>query len=564
MRLCNLIFLLAISWPLVLSGQTLEWSTRFGGTSVDDGTDFVISESGNLYATGYFKFTASFGLDSVFETLTSVGNDDVFVLKLDSLGSLKWAKRFGGFGRDRGFAIAIDSHENVYVGGQFYGEADLDPSLDTFSVHAYSLNNVDWYDGFVSKFDSAGNFITGYQLGGSSGNIADLLVDSENNLYVTGSFSDTSDLDPGPDTLLTSTGWGFCSFIQKLTQELELLWVKHWGGWFVNSSWVHSESLILDSLGHLYCMGSFSGPIDFNPEVDTFLIGGDGSFLSKFDDEGSFKWVNENVGANSVTTDNLGNLYLIGAITANTDIDPGPNIFNLSSNGGTDIYISKIDSSANLVWAVSMGGTANEWGRSIQLTDANDILFSGTYYDTFDIDPGTDSLILTPPSAGYVAKLNSSLTIDWAVNLGSTIGDFPGTIKYVSPNVIYTYGHFMETGDFDPDTEQFEMTSEGHWDVFIHKMTDSKEINSATPPFPNLKLFSVYPNPSNGYFELEFDPSMRPRTIIVWDSNGSMISEQHVYQETRVSVRIDGPRAVYFIEVIDVDDTRYIRKIVRQ
>lgn len=536
---------------------------RFGGTSIEDGTDIAISESGHVYATGYFKFDAGFGIDSLEQTVTSNGHDDVFLLKLDSLGSVEWIRSFGGTGRDRGKAIAIDSYENVYVGGQFFGEVDLDPGLDTFNVQGYSSNSVDWFDGFVSKFDSSGNFIHGYQLGGTSGNVSDLIIESDDDFYVTGSFNDTSDLDPGIDTLFASCNWGSASFIQKLDNEFELIWAKHWGGWAINSSSVHANYLIPDSFGNILCAGSFSGPIDFNPEEDTLLLNGNGGFLSKFDSEGNFVWVNEEIAASSIVPDHEGNLYLAGSFTGVADIDPSGDVFHLNSNGGSDIFVSKIDSSANLIWALSMGGGANERIYSLQRTTENELIFSGTYYDAFDIDPGIDSLVLTPPSAGYIGKIDSSLDLEWAVNIGSTIGDVPAVIRHVRPNSIYTIGHFMGTGDFDPETTSVEMTSFGHWDVFIHKMTYEDDDLSTIYELDNI-TFHVYPNPSNGTYELEFGSRMQPDRVKIWNSSGLLVSEIDVEENTiKLQVTIEGSSGVYYLEVIDAFGTKAIRKVIK-
>jgi hypothetical protein len=63
-------------------------------------------------------------------------------------------------------------------------------------------------------------------------------------------------------------------------------------------------------------------------------------------------------GGRSVTIDNQGSVYIAGSFTGTVDFNPGPNIFNLTSAGGNDIFVCKLDSSRNFVWAKSMGGTA--------------------------------------------------------------------------------------------------------------------------------------------------------------------------------------------------------------
>jgi hypothetical protein len=59
----------------------------------------------------------------------------------------------------------------------------------------------------------------------------------------------------------------------------------------------------------------------------------------------------------SVTVDNLGNVYTVGQHYYTVDFDPGPDTFNLTSAGSYDIFIQKLDTAGNLLWAKSVGGS---------------------------------------------------------------------------------------------------------------------------------------------------------------------------------------------------------------
>ena len=68
----------------------------FGGTGDDYGRSVAVDSSGNVYTTGYFSGTSEFDPGSGTSDLTSNGDEDVFVSKLDSSGYLVWAKNLGG------------------------------------------------------------------------------------------------------------------------------------------------------------------------------------------------------------------------------------------------------------------------------------------------------------------------------------------------------------------------------------------------------------------------------------------------------------------------------------
>src|SRR6185503_14123618 len=65
--------------------------------------------------------------------------------------------------------------------------------------------------------------------------------------------------------------------------------------------------------------------------------------------------------------DGSGNVYNMGWFTGTRDFDPSPGVFNLSSGGSQDMFISKLDANGNFVWARSMEGTGLIWSRAIAI-----------------------------------------------------------------------------------------------------------------------------------------------------------------------------------------------------
>ncbi len=157
------------------SGNWL-WATKAGGNDRDEGFAITTDFSGNSYVTGYFNGTASFG----GTTLTSSGQADIFVAKLDSSGNWLWAKKAGGTGEDYGYGIATDSSGNSYVTGYFMG---------TTSFGTTTLTSNGWDEIFVAKLDSIGNWLGAQQAGGINDDESyGIATDSSGNSYVTGSF----------------------------------------------------------------------------------------------------------------------------------------------------------------------------------------------------------------------------------------------------------------------------------------------------------------------------------------------------------------------------------------
>ncbi len=120
------------------------WAKQVGGTGADAGNDINIDISGGIYVTGYFSgFSVDFDPDTGITNLTGHGNEDIFVAKYDSVGSLSWARSMGSSATDMGNAIITDIMGDVYSTGLFKGICDFDPNAGVFNLSA--ISNQDAY-----------------------------------------------------------------------------------------------------------------------------------------------------------------------------------------------------------------------------------------------------------------------------------------------------------------------------------------------------------------------------------------------------------------------------------
>ncbi|MDD3577798.1 MAG: SBBP repeat-containing protein, partial [Candidatus Cloacimonetes bacterium] len=166
------------------------WAKKAGGSSYDYGYGIAVDSSGNSYVTGNFSDSAVFGST----TLTSSGDYDIFVAKIDSNGIWLWAQKAGGSNYDYGYGIAVDSSGNSYVTGYFSGSA---------SFGSTTLTSSGYEDIFVAKIDSNGIWLWAQKAGGSTYNYGyGIAVDSSGNSYVTGIFLYTASF--GSTTLTSS------------------------------------------------------------------------------------------------------------------------------------------------------------------------------------------------------------------------------------------------------------------------------------------------------------------------------------------------------------------------
>jgi hypothetical protein len=122
------------------------WAKRAGGTSYDESYAIAVDAAGNSYLSGLFSASATFGTYS----LTSDGDYDIFVAKLDPNGNWLWAKQAGGTLTDGSLAIAIDTGGNCYISGALSDTA-------TFGTSIFTSNGE--FDIFVAKLSPDGIFV---------------------------------------------------------------------------------------------------------------------------------------------------------------------------------------------------------------------------------------------------------------------------------------------------------------------------------------------------------------------------------------------------------------------
>jgi hypothetical protein len=91
------------------------WSKRFGDAEGQFTRDVAVDASGNVWLTGYFQGTADIGGGG----LTSMGDDDVLVAKLDAAGTHLHSDRFGDADDQVATALALDTAGAAFLAGYF-------------------------------------------------------------------------------------------------------------------------------------------------------------------------------------------------------------------------------------------------------------------------------------------------------------------------------------------------------------------------------------------------------------------------------------------------------------
>ncbi len=313
---------------------------QFGGM----GWGLEMDAAGNFLISGEFSGTKDFDPGVGTFMLTSAGNADIFVLKLDGSGNFLWAKQFGAASNDRSYHLAIDPSNNVIVTGEFYGTVDFDPGMGTSNV----TSGIGSTDCFILKLNEFGDFVWAIGFGGINNDRGyGICVDNNHDIYATGYFSGTADFDPGVGVAnLTASGNNTDVFVLKITGSGNYAWANSFGA---PSADDEGRDLLLDQNGNIQVAGSIHGTADFDPGTNVSSFTGTGYVVEYDGSNGNFVsafcFPEGNVIVHSFAIDEVGNRYLAGNFAGNglIDFDPGPGICSFKALGINDVFVAKID-----------------------------------------------------------------------------------------------------------------------------------------------------------------------------------------------------------------------------
>ncbi len=390
------------------------WAKSLGGTSTDYGYSIDTDAAGNVYTCGSFMSIADFDPGAGTFTLGSNGSVDGFVSKLDMNGNFLWAKKIGGPTPDEANSIKVDALGNVLNTGFYSNTVDFDPGPGTFTFNAFGTNNA-----YIQKLDGSGNFVWAKTFSTTANSIGrSIVLDGSGNIISAGSFDGILDLDPSSVTNTVASNGLDDIYISKLDASGNFVWGKSIGG--SNTDIVNS--IKTDGLGSIFLTGYFEGLCDFDPGASTYTLNSftaDHAYVLKLDPLGNFTWA-KNLGGSTSTTwgydltiDATNNVYTTGLFSGSSDFDPGMGTFSLTSAGSTDIYITKLNSLGDFLFADKIGNTGQDLGRSIHITTLNILYVSGYFQGTvdFDLGVGTSTLISGSGLKTYFAKYCINPTI---------------------------------------------------------------------------------------------------------------------------------------------------------
>ncbi len=505
----------------------IQWQNTIGGSDADFITALEATSDGGYILGGYSSSNISGD-----KTENSNGAIDMWIVKIDASGNISWQNTIGGTGDD--FLISIKQTSD---GGYIVGSgSDSNISGDK------TENSKGGLDYWILKLDTAGNIVWQKTYGGNMPEFDNHIMETADGGYFVGGYSDS---DISGDKTDPSNGqrdyWAL-----KLNSSGAIVWQNSIGG-----SLVDRPQAAFQTLDGGYIMGGFSTS-GISGDRSQPNQGGSDNWIVKLDASGNVQWEKAYGGNdNDVFRDMIQTIdggYLIGGYSkSNISGDKTEN-----SQGDYDYWILKLNSTGNLIWQNTIGGSGIDYVRDVKQLADGSYMIAGYSNSNITGDKIENS------NGGYdywLIKLNISGGIISQNSIGGT-GDESGGYILATPDGGFLMGS-SSTSNISGDKDA---NSEGLDDYWIFKTTAA--ILGVSQNNFGSKL-SVYPNPTNGKFIINLGETYPETQVVITTIMGQAVSNSTFKNQQMIDLEINGSAGIYFATLITPDGKRTTLKIIK-
>jgi hypothetical protein len=463
------------------SSGTYQYSRLIDGAANDYGWSVACDSSGNMYFSGeYLRSPIIYSVNTsnvsniigyLPQASGDTANAAAFVIKFDSSGNYNpvqrtspatFARIVDGTGNNNGFSVACDSSGNMYIGGSYDNSASTIKTQAGTGIATLPAPSS-FSSGFVSKFDSSGNYLYSRVVDGASSSddyVYSVACDSSGNMYLAGFYSigspiiryvNSSNVSTNISTLPVPIGT-YAAYVSKFDSS----------GTYQYSRVIDATSddfgysVACDSSNNMYLAGYYSGSAATIRYVNSSNVVSNvatlpttstkSTFVSKFDSSGTYQYSRVVDGSGddygySVACDSSNNIYVAGYYTTGSSTIRYVNSSNVVSNvatlpvpiGNLVAYVSKFDSSGTYQYSRIVDGTGSEIGYSVACDSSGNMYLAGFYS-------------IGSPIIRYV---NSSNVVSNVATLPAPLGSDVAFVSKFDSSGTYQYSRIVDGGQSD-------------------------------------------------------------------------------------------------------------------
>ena len=511
-KLYSFLFLLSVSTkaqvPLIV------WQNTIGGSSKDVLNSIKQCNDGGYILGGYS--TSNISGDKTENCQGGIIYGDYWIIKLDTAGNIQWQNTIGGSDEEQLFSVEQTTDGGYILGGISTSNISGDKTENSIGGN----NNNDYW---IIKLDGSGNIQWQNTIGGSSEEILCSVRQTADGGYVVGG-SSISNISG--DKIENS--WGdYDYWILKLDFAGNILWQNNIGGTGEDNLYTINQT----SDGG-FILGGASDSDSSGDKTENVLGNCTDYWIVKVDTIGNIQW------QNNISTDGCDHLYSIRQTADGGYIlggDSNSNSFGdktENSQGGYDYWIIKLDTSGNILWQNTIGGSSLDFLYSIEQTSDSKYFLGGNSSSNISSDK-TENCI---GGADYwIINVDSSGNVSWQNTIGGSLADQLKSAQQTSDKGFILGGYSLSNISGDKTENCL-----GNYDYWIVKLSPDSILGSMSSnnySFP----FIVYPNPSNSIIIIQSKlPLPDDYKITLSNTLGQIVlASKFVYVNNSYEIKLD-------------------------
>ncbi|HRO44161.1 MAG TPA: T9SS type A sorting domain-containing protein [Flavipsychrobacter sp.] len=482
---------------------TLSWQKCIGGTQLD-----VASSILTTFDNAYVVLGATNSTDGDVDS--NEGQMDVFIAKLSLTGNIIWKRNFGSSGDDEGVHFQQTADSGFIIAAySTFSDGDVDTN--------YGLRDV-----WIIKLTKTGDIQWQKTYGGSANDMALTIKQTVDGGYIFAGWSASSNGD-----ITLNKGFEDC-WVVKLNATGAITWQKTFGG----TGEDHFTSITATSDGGYLAVGSVKSN---NGDV-VGHHGSDDYWIVKLNSSGNMIWQKTYGGSGQ---DHCGDHAIAGSVQETFDGGFILSGFSNSNNGDVvgnhgdyDAWILKLNSTGNIVWQRSVGGSGDDEAfYIIQMPDSSYIAAGITNSTNGDVDTMYGVYDM------WCFKLSPNGTLLWEQSFGGMFKESAFALARTNDTSVIlagysTFPHGQVTG-----------AKGGTHDMWVVKLKMTPIINGL--PGINARELTIAPNPTNGFIQVKGGENAV--LLKLHNVTGQCVKESSSHQLSFPEL----PAGIYILKVLD-------------
>ena len=338
---------------------------------------------------------------------------------------------FGDIADQHLASMVTDASGNTLIAGSYAGLLDFGGATYT------AAGGVDL---FAAKLDPSCAPIWSRSIGAAANERAlSVTIDSQGDLLIGGDFAGTVDFGLGPETSAGAAD----IIVLKLDGATG---ATAWAGAFGSTDGDSARAIAADAQGNVLVTGDFTNTVTFGGPA-LVSSGASDVFVVKFSSTGAHVWSlragnSLSQSGSSVAADPQGNVVVSGNVQGSINFGLG----SITSAGGNDIFVVKLDPAGAPLWNRGYGDENNQIGNNVAVGADGSVVLASYFEGVVNFGGGA----LTSPagSNAYLAKLSGAGDHVWSKGFGSASGSQCRSVTVGATGDVTIAGTFGGSIDF--------------------------------------------------------------------------------------------------------------------